>query len=75
MHELAAAKIQESDKFRRALGIRGDYEEGSHWKRQRDGAAEREGDANGVGTRGEAREGRERDNRGREVERERERRW
>lgn len=33
VHELAAAKIEESEKLRRALGIRKDYEEGSHWKR------------------------------------------
>ena len=34
VHEMAAAKIQESEKLRKALGIREDYEEGSHWKRQ-----------------------------------------
>ena len=34
VHELAAAKIEESEKLRRALGIREDYEEGSHWKKQ-----------------------------------------
>nr|POF17532.1 pre-mrna-splicing factor cwc-21 [Quercus suber] len=34
VHELAKAKIEESDKFRRALGIDKEYEEGSHWKRQ-----------------------------------------
>jgi hypothetical protein len=34
VHELAAAKIQESEKLRKALGIREDYEEGSHWRRQ-----------------------------------------
>jgi hypothetical protein len=34
VHELAKAKIEESEKLRRALGIRKDYEEGSHWKRQ-----------------------------------------
>ena len=43
VHELAAAKIDESEKLRKALGIREDYEEGSHWKRQeermRDGVA------------------------------------
>lgn len=32
VHELARAKIEESEKLRRALGIRKDYEEGSHWK-------------------------------------------
>jgi hypothetical protein len=31
---LAAAKIEESEKLRKALGIREDYQEGSHWKRQ-----------------------------------------
>lgn len=45
VHELAAAKIEESEKLRKALGIREDYEEGSHWKRQeerlRDGVGER----------------------------------
>lgn len=34
VHELAKAKIEESEKLRKALGIRADYEEGSHWKRQ-----------------------------------------
>lgn len=34
VHELAAAKIEESEKLRRVLGIREDYEEGSHWKKQ-----------------------------------------
>lgn len=34
VHELAKAKIEESEKLRRALGIREDYEEGSHWRRQ-----------------------------------------
>nr|POF11548.1 pre-mrna-splicing factor cwc21 [Quercus suber] len=34
VHELAKAKIEESDKLRRALGIDKEYEEGSHWKRQ-----------------------------------------
>jgi len=34
VHELARAKIEESERLRRALGIRDDYEEGSHWKRQ-----------------------------------------
>ncbi|MCJ1445364.1 MAG: RNA-splicing factor [Stictis urceolatum] len=44
VHELAAAKIEESEKLRKALGIREDYEEGSHWKtqeeRMRDGIRE-----------------------------------
>lgn len=44
VHELAAAKIEESEKLRKALGIREDYEEGSHWKRHeerlRDGVRE-----------------------------------
>lgn len=34
VHELAAAKIEESERLRKALGIREDYEEGSHWKKQ-----------------------------------------
>ncbi|KAI9709126.1 MAG: RNA-splicing factor [Bogoriella megaspora] len=34
VHELAKAKIEESEKLRKALGIRKDYEEGSHWKKQ-----------------------------------------
>lgn len=34
VHEMAAAKIEESDRLRRALGISKDYEEGSHWKKQ-----------------------------------------
>ncbi|KAL8685488.1 MAG: hypothetical protein Q9224_005795, partial [Gallowayella concinna] len=33
VHELAKAKIEESERLRRALGIREDYEEGAHWKR------------------------------------------
>lgn len=38
VHELAKAKIEESEKLRRALGIRDDYEEGSHWRRQEEKA-------------------------------------
>ena len=34
VHELAAAKIEESEKLRKALGIREDYEEGGHWKKK-----------------------------------------
>lgn len=34
MHELAKAKIDETERLRKALGIREDYEEGSHWKKQ-----------------------------------------
>jgi len=45
VHELAAAKIEESERLRKALGIREDYEEGSHWKKQeerlRDATGER----------------------------------
>lgn len=36
VHELAQAKIAESEKLRKALGIREDYEEGSHWRRQQE---------------------------------------
>jgi hypothetical protein len=34
VHELAAAKMVESERLRNALGISKDYEEGSHWRRQ-----------------------------------------
>jgi len=34
VHELAAAKIEESERLRKALGISPDYEEGSHWRKQ-----------------------------------------
>jgi hypothetical protein len=34
VHELAEAKIKQDDRFRSALGISKDYEEGSHWKKQ-----------------------------------------
>lgn len=42
MHELAKAKIEESEKLRRALGISKDYEEGSHWKKQEERKVEAE---------------------------------
>ncbi|TKA73284.1 Pre-mRNA-splicing factor cwc-21 [Friedmanniomyces simplex] len=53
VHELAKAKIEESEKLRRALGIREDYEEGSHWKNQEERRGEREKQA----AKGETREG------------------
>lgn len=34
VHELAAAKIKQDDRFRSALGISKHYEEGGHWKKQ-----------------------------------------
>ncbi|KAI0805233.1 cwf21-domain-containing protein [Xylaria sp. FL0064] len=34
VHELADAKIKESERLRSALKISKDYEEGGHWKRQ-----------------------------------------
>ncbi|KAA6409436.1 MAG: hypothetical protein FRX48_06989 [Lasallia pustulata] len=34
VHELAKAKIDETERLRRALGIRADYEEGGHWRKQ-----------------------------------------
>ncbi|KAI1847826.1 hypothetical protein JX265_009254 [Neoarthrinium moseri] len=34
VHELADAKIRESERLRKALKINKDYEEGSHWRRQ-----------------------------------------
>ena len=42
VHELARAKIDESEKLRKALGISRDYEEGSHWKRQEERKLEME---------------------------------
>ncbi|EHL03802.1 hypothetical protein GLAREA_01048 [Glarea lozoyensis ATCC 20868] len=33
VHELAEAKIKQDNKFRSALGISKNYEEGSHWKK------------------------------------------
>ncbi|KAK8066067.1 hypothetical protein PG997_012814 [Apiospora hydei] len=51
VHELADAKIKESERLRNALKISKDYEEGGHWKRQeerlrkavdRDNAADRD---------------------------------
>lgn len=42
VHELAKAKIQESEKLRRALGISKDYEEGSHWRKQEERKLEME---------------------------------
>jgi hypothetical protein len=45
VHDLAKAKIEESERLRKALGISADYEEGSHWRKQeermRDGLAKR----------------------------------
>ncbi|KAI9772866.1 MAG: RNA-splicing factor [Geoglossum simile] len=40
VHELAKAKMEESEKLRRALGISEDYEEGGHWKKQEERARE-----------------------------------
>ncbi|KAL9602830.1 MAG: hypothetical protein Q9219_001525 [cf. Caloplaca sp. 3 TL-2023] len=44
VHELAKAKIEESERLRKALGIREDYEEGGYWKgreeRMREGVQE-----------------------------------
>lgn len=42
VHELAKAKIEESEKLRKALGISQDYEEGSHWKKQEERRLEAE---------------------------------
>ncbi|RDA86917.1 hypothetical protein CP532_1832 [Ophiocordyceps camponoti-leonardi (nom. inval.)] len=36
VHEMADAKIKESERLRRALKIKADYQEGSHWDRQAD---------------------------------------
>ncbi|QUC22290.1 uncharacterized protein UV8b_06531 [Ustilaginoidea virens] len=45
VHEMADAKIKESERLRRALKISSDYEEGSHWRRQEErlGAAVEKG--------------------------------
>lgn len=51
VHELAAAKIEESEKLRKALGIRDDYEEGSHWKRQEERLRDSLGEAGRNGER------------------------
>lgn len=37
---MAKAKIEESERLRKALGISADYEEGSHWKKQEERARE-----------------------------------
>ena len=45
VHELAEAKIKQDERFRSALHISKNYEEGSHWKKQEErlkAAAERE---------------------------------
>lgn len=46
VHDLAKAKIEESERLRKALGISADYEEGSHWRKQeerlRDSLSKRE---------------------------------
>ena len=57
MHELAEAKIEESEKLRKALGIREDYEEGSHWKKQEERMRDalRKGDEPGEKRTGERR--------------------
>lgn len=41
VHELAEAKIKQDERFRGALGIRRDYEEGGHWRRQEEKGRER----------------------------------
>jgi len=41
VHELAEAKIKETEKLRNALGISKTYEEGSHWKRQEERVREK----------------------------------
>jgi hypothetical protein len=46
VHDLAKAKIEESERLRKALGISADYKEGSHWRKQeerlRDSLAQKE---------------------------------
>lgn len=55
VHELAKAKIEESEKLRRALGISKNYEEGSHWRKAEEKKLESERE------RGKADEWRDRD--------------
>lgn len=48
VHEMADAKIKESERLRKALKISSNYEEGSHWKRQEErqrGGPEKDGEA------------------------------
>jgi len=40
VHDLAEAKIDETEKIRKALGIAKDYKEGGHWRRQEERKAE-----------------------------------
>jgi len=40
VHDLAEAKIDETEKIRKALGISKDYKEGGHWRRQEERKAE-----------------------------------
>jgi hypothetical protein len=52
VHELAEAKIKQDDRFRNALGISKNYEEGSHWRKQEErvkAAAEKAGTVSGSG--------------------------
>jgi len=44
VHELAEAKIKQDDRFRNALGISKNYEEGSHWKKQEERQRKAEGE-------------------------------
>lgn len=41
VHGQAEAKIRQDDRFKRALGIRRDYQEGGHWKKQEERNRER----------------------------------
>jgi hypothetical protein len=64
VHELAEAKIKESERLRQALKISKDYEEGSHWRRQEDRlkkGLEREADGAKDGGRDEVKRERERE--------------
>lgn len=42
VHEIAKAKIEESERLRKAFGISKDYEEGSHWRKQEEKRLEAE---------------------------------
>ena len=72
VHELAEAKIKETDRFRSALGISKNYEEGSHWKKAEERAkehAERAEREEKIREERRAREDREREERDRRDER------
>ncbi|KAF2154863.1 hypothetical protein K461DRAFT_266216 [Myriangium duriaei CBS 260.36] len=72
-HDIAAAKIKEDERLRRALGIRRDYEEGGHWKRreEKERMAQNGGGEAERGVARDAREGERKSSLRKEVERSR----